>query len=117
MCSGLLGIGGACLFFGDGVITPAISVLSAVEGLEVVYPEFSHFVVPISVVVIVALFAVQAHGTGQIGRIFGPIMAVWFTVIAVLGIVQLVAEPVGAGRAVADLWLPALRRRMAGWPS
>ncbi len=90
---GLLGIGGACLFFGDGVITPAISVLSAVEGLEVVYPEFSHFVVPISVVVIVALFAVQAHGTGQIGKIFGPIMAVWFTVIAALGIAQLMQNP------------------------
>ena len=90
---GLLGIGGACLFFGDGVITPAISVLSAVEGLQVVYPEFHYVVVPISIAVILALFAVQAQGTGQIGRVFGPVMAVWFTTLALLGAAQIVQNP------------------------
>ncbi len=95
----LLGIGGACLFFGDGVITPAISVLSAVEGLEVVYPEFNRVVVPISVIVIVLLFAVQARGTAQIGRVFGPVMAVWFAVIAALGAIQVVQNP-GVLRAI-----------------
>ena len=82
---GLVGIGGACLFFGDGVITPAISVLSAVEGLEVVSPEFNHVVLPIPVVVIIALFAVQVRGTASIGRLFGPVMAVWFVTLAGLG--------------------------------
>ncbi len=90
---GLVGIGGACLFFGDGIITPAISVLSAVEGLEVVYPEFHYVVVPISVVVIVALFAVQASGTGRIGRVFGPVMCVWFVAIAVFGCMQIAQNP------------------------
>ena len=90
---GLVGIGGACLFFGDGVITPAISVLSAVEGLEIVSPEFKRFVLPISVVVIIGLFAVQVRGTGSIGRLFGPVMAVWFAAIAALGLVQIVAHP------------------------
>ena len=90
---GLIGIGGACLFFGDGVITPAISVLSAVEGLEVVSPEFKRYVLPISVVVILGLFAVQVRGTGSIGRLFGPVMAVWFLAIAALGAVQVAQHP------------------------
>ncbi len=76
----LVGIVGACLFFGDGVITPAISVLSAVEGLEVSAPELQQYVLPISVVVIVVLFAMQWRGTGSVGRIFGPVMALWFLV-------------------------------------
>ena len=90
---GLVGIGGACLFFGDGVITPAISVLSAVEGLEIVSPEFKTFVLPISVVIIVALFAVQVRGTGTIGRLFGPVMMLWFVVIAGFGVVQIARYP------------------------
>ena len=77
----LVGIAGACLFFGDGIITPAISVLSAVEGLEVSTPGLAEFVLPISVVVIVVLFAVQWRGTTSVGRVFGPVMAVWFVVI------------------------------------
>jgi KUP system potassium uptake protein len=89
----LIGIGGACLFFGDGVITPAISVLSAVEGLEVSAPDLKEFVLPICAVVIIALFAVQWHGTGRVGRIFGPIMAVWFAAIGVLGALQIVHQP------------------------
>ncbi|MDP9095841.1 MAG: potassium transporter Kup [Pseudomonadota bacterium] len=90
---GLVGIAGACLFFGDGIITPAISVLSAVEGLQVVYPQFHSFVVPISVVVIVILFAVQARGTGQIGRVFGPVMCVWFVILAAFGAYQVAHYP------------------------
>ena len=89
----LVGIAGACLFFGDGVITPAISVLSAVEGLEVSAPELQQYVLPISVVIIVVLFAVQWRGTTSVGRVFGPVMAVWFLVIGVLGIVQIVRYP------------------------
>ena len=90
---GMVGIAGACLFFGDGIITPAISVLSAVEGLQVVYPQFHHVVVPISVVVILGLFAVQAYGTGRIGRIFGPVMCLWFVCLAGFGIMQIVQHP------------------------
>ncbi len=90
---GLIGIGGACLFFGDGAITPAISVLSAVEGLEVVSPTFTRFVLPLSVVIILALFAVQVRGTHTIGRLFGPVMAVWFLTIAAMGLVQIARNP------------------------
>ena len=90
---GLIGIGGACLFFGDGAITPAISVLSAVEGLEIVSPTFTRFVLPLSVVIILALFAVQVRGTHTIGRLFGPVMAVWFLVIAAMGLVQIARNP------------------------
>jgi KUP system potassium uptake protein len=89
----LVGIAGACLFFGDGVITPAISVLSAVEGLEVSAPELQQYVLPISVVIIVMLFAVQWRGTTSVGRVFGPVMALWFLVIGLLGIVQIVRHP------------------------
>ena len=89
----LIGVGGACLFFGDGVITPAISVLSAVEGLEIAAPTLVEFVLPISAVVILALFAVQSRGTGSVGRIFGPVMTLWFLVIALMGIVQIFHHP------------------------
>ena len=90
---GVLGIGGACLFFGDGAITPAISVLSAVEGLQTVYPGFKPWVLPISVVVILGLFAVQAFGTARIGRVFGPVMLAWFLVLGVLGVAQIARNP------------------------
>jgi KUP system potassium uptake protein len=90
---GLVGIAGACLFFGDGIITPAISVLSAVEGLEVATPALRDFVLPISLVVIVALFAVQYRGTKSVGRVFGPIMALWFVVIGALGVGEIVHQP------------------------
>lgn len=96
---GLVGIAGACLFFGDGIITPAISVLSAVEGLQVVYPQFHAVVVPISVVVICILFAVQSRGTGQIGKVFGPVMCVWFVMLAGFGLFQIAQYP-GVLRAV-----------------
>ena len=90
---GLVGIVGAGLFFGDGMITPAISVLSAVAGLEVVSPGLGPVVIPISLVVIVILFFSQQRGTGSIGRAFGPIMAVWFIVIGILGLLQIIQHP------------------------
>ena len=89
----LVGIAGACLFFGDGVITPAISVLSAVEGLEVSAPELKFYVLPISIAVIVALFAMQYHGTGSVGRVFGPIMVVWFFIIGLTGLIEIIPHP------------------------
>ena len=89
----LTGIGGACLLFGDGAITPAISVLGAIEGLEVSVPEASQVVVPASVVIILALFAIQSRGTGTVGKIFGPVMVVWFIAIGVLGIFGILRDP------------------------
>jgi KUP system potassium uptake protein len=89
----LIGVAGACLFFGDGVITPAISVLSAVEGLEVSAPALEQYVLPISAVVIVVLFAVQWRGTGSVGRVFGPIMVVWFLVLGTVGLLAIIDHP------------------------
>ena len=89
----LVGIFGTCLFYGDGVITPAISVLSAVEGLTEVSPQLAHWVLPITLVVLAVLFMVQRHGTGGIGRFFGPLMLVWFLAIAGLGIFHIVDHP------------------------
>ena len=88
-----LGIFGASLFYGDGMITPAISVLSAVEGLEIATPSLSDYVVPIALVILTGLFAIQRLGTGAVGALFGPVMVVWFTVLAVLGIAEIVDHP------------------------
>jgi KUP system potassium uptake protein len=88
-----LGVFGAALFFGDSMITPAISVLSAVEGLQVVEPSLGHLVVPITAAIIVFLFAVQRFGTAVVGRMFGPIMIVWFTTIGALGIHGILMSP------------------------
>ena len=88
-----VGIFGTSLFYGDGVITPAISVLSAVEGLEVVSPAFAKYVIPITLVVLFCLFAVQKRGTGGIGKFFGPITLLWFAVIALMGIVHIATNP------------------------
>ncbi len=82
----LLGLFGASLLYGDGMITPAISVLSAVEGLEVATPALKPFVLPITVSILVGLFAIQRHGTGRVGTFFGPVMVVWFGTLAVLGV-------------------------------
>jgi len=81
------------LFYGDGVITPAISVLSAVEGLEVISPGLSKYVVPLTLVILFCLFAVQKHGTSGIGKLFGPITVVWFVTIALLGVYHIATEP------------------------
>ncbi|UJW80862.1 potassium transporter Kup [Hydrogenophaga sp. SL48] len=88
-----IGIFGTSLFYGDGVITPAISVLSAVEGLEVISPAFKQYVVPITLVVLFGLFFVQKRGTGGIGKFFGPITVLWFLTIAALGVVHIVGHP------------------------
>jgi len=88
-----LGLFGASLFFGDSMITPAISVLSAVEGVKVAAPSVSELVIPITVTIIVVLFLAQRLGTGAVGRLFGPVMAVWFTVLAVLGVLGIAAHP------------------------
>jgi KUP system potassium uptake protein len=89
----ILGIFGTCLFYGDGVITPAITVLGAVEGLEVISPTFKKFVIPLALVILYALFVVQKRGTASIGKFFGPIMVVWFVVIATLGIINIATDP------------------------
>ena len=89
----LVGVFGTCLFYGDGVITPAISVLSAVEGLEVVSSGFRTYVIPITLVVLLLLFYMQRFGTAGIGRFFGPVMVLWFLVIAALGVLHIVDHP------------------------
>jgi len=89
----LVGIFGTSLFYGDGVITPAISVLSAVEGLEVISPTFTRAVIPTTLVILFGLFALQKHGTAGIGKFFGPITIVWFAVLALLGVSQIVTHP------------------------
>lgn len=89
-----LGIFGACLFYGDSVITPAISVLSALEGISVVSDRLDHWILPLSVVIMIALFAIQSHGAGLVGRLFGPIMFVWFLTLGMLGIYNIIDNPV-----------------------
>src|SRR6266481_5974093 len=89
----LLGVAGAALLYGDGVITPAISVLSAMEGLKLASPAFAGLIVPVTLAILVALFAIQRRGTASIGRLFGPIMVIWFVTIAVLGIVNVWHAP------------------------
>jgi KUP system potassium uptake protein len=90
---GTLGILGASLFFADGAITPAISVLSAVEGLRVAAPTVEIPILPITVVVLIGLFLIQRHGTGSVGRVFGPVMLGWFAILAVMGVSWIVREP------------------------
>jgi KUP system potassium uptake protein len=87
------GIFGAAMFYGDGMITPAISVLSAVEGLEVMAPGLREFVIPTTLAILVALFGIQRHGTGRVGALFGPVMCLWFVTIAVLGGLGVAREP------------------------
>jgi KUP system potassium uptake protein len=98
-----LGIFGASLFYGDGMITPAISVLSAVEGIEVVEPSLHELVVPITLVILAVLFAIQRFGTGAVGRWFGPIMALWFTLLALAGLHEVVKAP-GILRAISPTY-------------
>jgi KUP system potassium uptake protein len=90
---GTLGILGASLFFADGAITPAISVLSAVEGLHVAAPTAQIPVLPITVIVLVGLFLIQRHGTGSVGKVFGPVMLGWFAILAVMGVSWIIREP------------------------
>ena len=114
----LLGLFGAALFYGDGVITPAISVLSAVEGLEVATPAFKPLTsFPITLGILVGLFCIQRHGTASVGVLFGPIMVLWFVVLAVLGVVNIVAAPGGAACAQAQLRARFPGRQPARWAS
>ena len=89
----LCGVFGAALFYGDSVITPAISVLSAIEGLEVATPALKSYVVPLTIIVLVALYTLQARGTAGIGRWFGPIMVVWFAALAAMGVINIIKTP------------------------
>ena len=99
----LLGLFGAALFYGDGVVTPAISVLSAVEGLEIVAPAFEPFVIPLSLAVLIALFLFQRTGTATVGKLFGPVMMLWFGVLAVLGVINIALAP-GVFKALNPAW-------------
>jgi KUP system potassium uptake protein len=89
----LIGIFGAALLYGDGIITPAISVLGAMEGLSVATPGLQPFIVPITIVILVGLFVFQSRGTAAVGKVFGPVTLLWFTVLAVLGLIQIVRHP------------------------
>jgi KUP system potassium uptake protein len=89
----LIGVFGAALLYGDGIITPAVSILSAVEGLHIATPQFDNYVIPITIVIIVGLFAVQRHGTGRVGKLFGPVTFVWFIAITVLGVRGILEDP------------------------
>jgi len=89
----LLGIFGACMFYGDAVITPAISVLSAVEGLEIVSEDLSRYILPITIIILIGLFVIQSHGTSVVGALFGPIMVVWFLVLGIMGIYNILPNP------------------------
>src|SRR5262249_40468384 len=88
-----LGVFGAALLYGDGMITPAISVLSAVEGLNVATPAFKHYVVPLTILTLIGLFAAQRRGTGKVGAMFGPVMILWFLALAALGINGIRKQP------------------------
>jgi KUP system potassium uptake protein len=89
----LLGVVGAAMFLGDSVITPAISVLSAVEGLKLVTPAFEHYVVPLTIAILFVLFAAQSHGTARVASLFGPVMVVWFIAIAIAGLLHIHDDP------------------------
>src|ERR1700690_1441476 len=89
----VVGLIGATLLYGDGTITPAISVLSAIEGLKLYAPQMGRFVVPLTLIILVILFLIQHKGTSWIGRLFGPVMLLWFIVIGVLGVVGIVRAP------------------------
>ena len=99
----VLGIFGAALIYADGALTPAISVMSAVEGLEVATPALAHLVVPLTLIILVGLFWFQKHGTARIGAVFGPVMLLWFATLAVLGLVHIVGRP-GVLAAVSPLY-------------
>jgi len=111
----VLGLFGAALFFGDGIITPAISVLSAVEGLEVATPALHEVVIPVTLVVLCGLFWIQSHGTAKIGALFAPVMGVWFVVLAVMGLDEIIARP--AILAAANPYWGAVFLASHGWQS
>ena len=89
----ILGLIGGSFFYGEVVITPAISVMSAIEGLKIIAPDLDTWVVPISIIVLTLLFAIQKHGTSMVGKLFAPIMLIWFLLLAVLGARSIFANP------------------------
>ncbi|MDD2344249.1 MAG: KUP/HAK/KT family potassium transporter, partial [Tolumonas sp.] len=89
----ILGLIGGGLFYGDSIITPAMSVLSALEGIQVIAPDLKRYIVPASLLVLFLLFHIQKHGTATVGKFFGPIMIIWFLVLGVLGLKQIIANP------------------------
>jgi KUP system potassium uptake protein len=89
----VMGLIGGSFFYGDGVITPAISVMSAIEGMEIIAPNLTRYVVPLSVIILTLLFVIQKHGTGSIGKLFAPVMMLWFITLAVLGIRGIMEYP------------------------
>lgn len=100
---GILGIFGASLFFGDGVITPAITTLSAIEGLGVAAPALHDYIIPFTIVILIGLFVAQKFGTAKVGKVFGPVMIVWFMAIAAIGIYNIVQAP-EVFKALNPLW-------------
>ena len=88
-----IGLFAACLLYGDGMITPAISVLSAVEGIRIITPFFKPYVIPVTIIILGVLFMIQKRGTARVGGLFGPVIFVWFSVLAVLGFIQIVRSP------------------------
>lgn len=111
-----LGMFGAAMFYGDAVITPAMTVLSAVEGLDIITPAFSKFVMPISIGIIVGLFVIQRHGTATVAKFFGPTMVVWFLVLALLGLMQIAENP-GVLKALNPWysWQFFIEHKVAAW--
>lgn len=89
----LIGLVGGSFFYGDGVITPAISVLSAIEGLQIIAPELDRFIIPLAILVLTLLFVIQKRGTGSVGKLFAPAMVVWFLTLALLGIGGILRHP------------------------
>jgi len=104
----MLGVAATALFFGDAIITPAMSVLSAVEGLSTVSDTFTVMVLPISILILIGLFAIQSYGTAKVGTLFGPIIIFYFLVLAMLGVRSIVTHPaiLGTGRPLFDDDLP-----------
>ena len=114
-----LGIFGAALFYGDGIITPAISVLSAMEGLQIAAPRLAEFVIPLALAVLVGLFVIQRWGTAGVGIFFGPIMILWFIVLGILGLAQIIRMPqvLVALNPVYGLTFFLITGRPVSWPS
>jgi KUP system potassium uptake protein len=110
----VVGLGGAALFFGDAMITPAISVLSAIEGLEIAIPAVGPYVVPVAAGVLIAVFAIQSRGSGAVGGLFGPVMAVWFVTLAVAGVAHVLVRP-DVVVALNPLYAIAYIRQASGW--
>ena len=103
----LLGIISGALFYGDAVITPALSVLSAIEGIKLVTVTFDHYVVPLTVIILIVLFAVQSRGTARVAAFFGPVMCVWFAVIAVAAVPQIMQHPQVLRRSIRSMRFPS----------